>query len=146
VIAVSLLPAASVFAVAASNIAFIIADLAFQPRTADLNMVLASNMGYNAIVQPISLQIVVAVIAFIWVRSAMRAIARADRAEEIAELRGREVEQKMRLNSGVECISQENKLLRGEVTRLTEALHVSRVMSRRKPEPQTQKREEWERT
>ena len=189
-IAVSLLPAASVFPVAASNIAFIIAILAFQARTPELNMVLSSSMGYNAIVQPISLQIVVAVIAYIWVRSAMRAIARADRAEEIAELRGREAEQKIRLNSGVEYISQvlvraangersvraqldnndqlwnianslnllltrigrmsqieqENKLLRGEVTRLTEALHVSRVMSRRKPEPQTQKREEWERT
>jgi hypothetical protein len=187
-IAVSLLPAASVFPVAASNIAFIVAILAFQPRTPELNMVLSSNMGYNAIVQPISLQIVVAVIAYIWVRSAMRAIARADRAEEIAELRGREAEQKMRLNSGVEYISQvlvraangersvraqldnndqlwnianslnllltrigrmsqieqENRLLRGEVTRLTEALHVSRVMSRRKPEPQPQKRGEWE--
>ena len=184
-IAVSLLPPASVFPVAASNIAFIIADLAFQPRTAGLNMVLMSSMGYNAIVQPISLQIVVAVIAYIWVRNAQRALSRADRAEEIAELRGREVEHKTRLNSGVEYLSQilmraangergvraqldnndqlwrianainllltrvgrmgqieqENKLMRKEVARLNEALHVAKVMSRRRPEPTVQNRE-----
>jgi len=91
-IAVSLLPAVTVFAVALSNILFIFAVLAFMPRTPELNMMLASNMAYNTIVQPVTLQIVVAVVAFIWVRSALRAIARADRAEEIAQLQRREAE------------------------------------------------------
>src|SRR5258708_34076905 len=47
---------------------------------------------YNTIIQPVSLQIVVAVVSYIWVRSALRAIARADRAEEIAQLQRREAE------------------------------------------------------
>jgi len=91
-IAVSLLPAVSVFPVALSNILFIFAVLALMPRTPELNMMLSSDMAYNTIVQPVSLQIVVAVVAYIWVRSALRAIARADRAEEIAQLQRREAE------------------------------------------------------
>ncbi len=179
-IAVSLLPAVSIFPVAASNIAFIVADLAFQPRTPDLNMLLTSSMGYNAITQPIALQLVVGVIAYLWVRSALREVARADRAEEVAELRKHAVEQKLQLDAGVEYVSQllirvangerslrvqmnnddqlwrignslnllltrlgrtgqieqENKRLRDEVSRLTEALHVARTLSQRRPEPQ----------
>jgi hypothetical protein len=91
-IAVSLLPAVSVFPVALSNILFILAVLALMPRTPALNMMLASDMAYNTIIQPVSLQIVVAVVSYIWVRSALRAIARADRAEEIAQLQRREAE------------------------------------------------------
>jgi hypothetical protein len=91
-IAVSLLPAVSVFPVALSNILFIFAVLALMPRTPALNMMLASDMAYNTIVQPVSLQIVIAVVSYIWVRSALRAIARADRAEEIALLQRREAE------------------------------------------------------
>jgi hypothetical protein len=179
-IAVSLLPAASIFPVAASNIAFIVADLAFQPRTPGLNMMLTSSMGYNAIMQPIALQLVVGIVAYLWVRSTLREVARADRAEEVAELRKREVEQKLQLDAGVEYVSQilirvangerslrvqmnnddqlwrignslnllltrlgrtgqieqENKRLRDEVSRLTEALHVARTLSQRRPEPQ----------
>jgi hypothetical protein len=82
----------SVFPVALSNILFIIAVLALMPRTPALNMMLSSDMAYNTIVQPVSLQIVVAVVSYIWVRSALRAIARADRAEEIAQLQRREAE------------------------------------------------------
>lgn len=91
-IAVSLLPAISVFYVGFANILFIILVLAFLPHTPALKMILESNMGYSAVVQPISLQIVVAVIAYFWVRSALRSAERADRAEEIAQLRQREVE------------------------------------------------------
>ena len=89
-IAVSLLPPISVFPVALSNIAFIAADLAFQPKTAELHVVLTSSMGFNAIAQPIGLQIVVAVVSFIWVRNALVALARADRAEEVAAMQQRE--------------------------------------------------------
>ncbi|MDQ6659448.1 MAG: hypothetical protein M3Z24_00620 [Chloroflexota bacterium] len=91
-IAVSLLPPITVFPIALGNILFILADLALQPRTAELNMLLTSNMGYNAVLQPVSLQIVVAVVSYIWVRNALHAIARADRAEEIAQLQSREAE------------------------------------------------------
>jgi hypothetical protein len=91
-IAVSLLPAVSVFIVAVCNILFIFAILAFLPRTPELSMLLSSNMAYNAVMQPVILQIVVAVVTFIWVRSALLALARADRAEEIAQLQSREAE------------------------------------------------------
>ena len=112
-IAVSLLTPVSVFPVALSNIVFIAADLLFQPRTPELQMTLSSSMGFNAIAQPISLQIVVAVVSYIWVHSALRAMARADRAEEVAELQQREaeaqrreVERQRHLDAGVQHLSQ----------------------------------------
>ncbi len=71
-IAVSLLPAVSVFYVGFANILFIILIIAFQPHTPALSMMLESTMGYGAVVQPISLQVVVAVISYFWVRSALR--------------------------------------------------------------------------
>src|SRR6266480_1705972 len=95
-IAVSLLPAFSVFPVALVNMLFTIAVLMLAPRTMELNMVLTSNMAYNTILQPLGLQIVVAVVSYIWVRSALRALARADRAEEISRLQRREAELLMR--------------------------------------------------
>lgn len=108
-IAVSLLPAISVFPVACSNILFIIAVIALMPHTMNLNMMLESNMAYNTLVQPVSLQIVVALVSYVWVRSALRALARADRAEEIArlqrreaELLNREMERTRQLNAGSE--------------------------------------------
>jgi hypothetical protein len=91
-IAVSLLPPASVFVVALSNILFIIVVFAFAPRSPELTMFMASPMAYNAVTQPLILQVVVAVVAYLWVRSAQLALARADRAEEIAQLQGREAE------------------------------------------------------
>jgi hypothetical protein len=119
-------------------------------------------------------------VAYIWVRSAMREFARADRAEEVAELRKREVEQKMQIDAGIEYLSQlliraangersvhaqmnndsplwrignslnllltrlgrtgqieqENKRLRDEISRLTEALHVARTLALRRSESQ----------
>jgi hypothetical protein len=91
-IAVSLLPPASVFLVGASNILFILAVFAFVPRSPELNMLLASPMAYNAVIQPLILQVVVGVVAYLWVHSARIALARADRAEEIAQLQSREAE------------------------------------------------------
>ena len=91
-IAVSLLPAISVFPVALGNMLFTIVVLLFAPRSMDLTMVLNSNMAYNTILQPLGLQLIVAVVSYIWVRSALRALARADRAEEISQLQRREAE------------------------------------------------------
>jgi hypothetical protein len=91
-IAVSLLPPTSVFLVGLSNIMFIVAVFAFVPRSMELNMFMNSSMAYNAVVQPLILQVVVGVVAYLWVRSARLALARVDRAEEIAQLQGREAE------------------------------------------------------
>lgn len=105
-IAVSLLPAISVFPIALINILFIIAVILFQTRTPELNMLLHSGMALDIIAQPIALQIIVAVVTYLWVRSALRAIARADRAEEIAGLRQREAERTHQLETGIQQLLQ----------------------------------------
>jgi hypothetical protein len=105
-IAVSLLPARSVFLVMGCNILFIGADLLLQPRTMNMQMMFQSSMVYSAVLQPILLQIIVALITYVWVRSAIQAIARADRAEEIAEMHRREMERAHELDMGVEHLSQ----------------------------------------
>ena len=115
-IAASLLPTISIFPVAISNVLFILGMVAFMPHTAALNLLLKSPMAYDALAQPISLQLVVAAITYMWVRSALRAAVRADRAEEIAalqqskaELQQREIEQKHLMETGI------NELLNGLV-------------------------------
>jgi hypothetical protein len=84
-LAVSLLPARSVFVVATLDSLFIWADITFQPHAPDLAHFLITD-GYAAVGRPIFIQIVVAVILYLWVRSATQAIVRADRAEVIAAL------------------------------------------------------------
>jgi hypothetical protein len=105
-IAVSLLPAESVFLVALTNALFTFIDITFQHHTAALSRFLASNTGYTAIIHPLSLQIIVAVVTYIWVRSTQYAMARADRAEEIAELQKREADRKHQLDTDIEQMSQ----------------------------------------
>ena len=105
-IAVSLLPAASVFPIALGNILFILGDIAFQPHTPALNQLLASGMTYDVIIQPIGLQIIVAVVTYLWVRNALRAIARADRAEEVAELKRRDAQRTHQLETGIQQLLQ----------------------------------------
>jgi hypothetical protein len=112
-IAVSILPVISVFPIALVNILFIIGVFLFQHRTPEMKMMMMSSMAFNMVAQPIVLQIVVAIVSFIWVRSALNAIARADRAEELAALQRREAERQQReiehrrqLDEGVEYLSQ----------------------------------------
>ncbi|GCE18301.1 hypothetical protein KDK_21010 [Dictyobacter kobayashii] len=113
-IAASLLPTRSIFVVAFSNILFIVGMIVLMPHTAALDMLLHSSMAYDAISQPIILQVVIAAITYMWVSSALRAAVRADRAEEIAALQQskallqeREIEQKHLIETGV------NELLQG---------------------------------
>lgn len=65
------------------------ADLAarelFRVHAHDLQLMLGQS-GYSVLIRPIIIQILVAIVAFLWVRSTQRAIARADRAEVIAQL------------------------------------------------------------
>ena len=63
-------------------------------------------MALDVIAQPIALQLIVAIVTYLWVRSAQRAIARADRAEEIAELQRREAERSHQLETGIQQLLQ----------------------------------------
>lgn len=106
VIAASVLPRASGFVVAALNSLLIIGDYAWQPHNANITQ--DTNLYSSATVQtvsflvrPIALQFMLAVVAYLWVRGTDRAIRRADRAEEIAELERREVERTREIEEGV---------------------------------------------
>jgi len=105
-IAVSLLPAISVFPIALVNMLFIVADITFQPHTPALHQLLASSMALDVVAQPIALQIIVAAVTYLWVRSALHAIARADRAEDIAALQHREAERTRQLETGIQQLLQ----------------------------------------
>lgn len=83
--AISLLPAPTVFLIAGCNITFIVLDYQLQPHTADLDTMI-SRAGPEVLARPILLHVLVAVVIYLWVRSAMQAIERADRAEVIAIL------------------------------------------------------------
>ena len=109
-IAVSLLPPGSVFIVALIYSLFVWFDLSFLPHAPDLDQLLAQ-FRYGLILEPILLYVLVAVVTFLWVRGAMQALKRADRAEEIAVLERREVErqqqeieQKRQLDLGIQQI------------------------------------------
>lgn len=85
VIAVSLLVSWSVFIVAAVNSMAFVCFFLFMPHDAALSAVIKTQ-GYAILVCPITIQIVVATVTCLWVRSANRAIQKADRAEVIALL------------------------------------------------------------
>lgn len=83
--AVSFIPEWWAFVVAAVNIFFTLFALIYLPQTAELNAMLV--IDFAGIVTPIILtQIIVSVVAYLWVHSTTQALRRADRAEEIAKL------------------------------------------------------------
>ena len=89
--AVSFLPPAWVFVVAAINSLFAFYALRFLPNSGELHQVL--QVAFPGIITPILLgQWIVATVAFLWVRGAREAILRADRAEEITRLRALEIQ------------------------------------------------------
>jgi hypothetical protein len=111
VLAASVLPRASVFLVAAGNTALIIGNYLLQPHNANIarDAALYSSATVQTIsflVRPIALQMVLAVVAYLWVRGAEDAIRRADRAEEIALLERRDRARTFALEEGVRYLHQ----------------------------------------
>jgi hypothetical protein len=84
-LAVSLLPASSVFVLALFNSLFMWIALLYLPQQADLQFQIYAT-GYSIIVRPVIIQLLVAGVTFLWVKSTERALFRADRAEVIASL------------------------------------------------------------
>jgi hypothetical protein len=107
----SILPRRATFAVAAFNIAVICADYFVQPHAPDLVKEYAQFSGPTEaalvlLARPIALQVILAVIAYLWVRGTDDAIRRADRAEEIAALEHSIADQKRQLDLGIQQILQ----------------------------------------
>lgn len=111
VVGASVLPRRATFGVAAFNIAVICLDFFLQPHAPDLVKEYAQFSGQTEaalvlLARPVALQIILAVIAFLWVRGTDQAIRRADRAEEIAALEHSIADQKRQLDIGIQQILQ----------------------------------------
>lgn len=112
--AVSLLPAWAVFVAMFIHIAFIVSSLTFLfPQSAELRALLHTSALQDALARPIAIQVLVAVISYLWVSSATQAIARANRATTIAaferamaEQNQAEIEQKRLLEESIQMIVQ----------------------------------------
>jgi len=106
---VSLLAPNSVFIVMIYNIAVIVTSLflplSLQPRTAGLILDLQTQW-VPILIRPVAVQLLVAFVCWLWVRSASQAIKRADRAEMIAKLEHELSEQKRELEVGIQQILQ----------------------------------------
>lgn len=82
---VTFLPPWWVFVVAAANCIFTWYSLTYLPLTAELSATL--EVAFAGIVTPIIIsQLIVSVVAYIWVQGASKALVRADRAEELVKL------------------------------------------------------------
>ena len=111
-VAITLLRPKSVFVMAFLHCAFIVGAILLLPHSLEFTPVLAVN-EYEIFLRPITLQIIVAFVTYLWVTSAHQAVKRADRAEVIAELERREVERqqqeivlKRQLDEGIQQILQ----------------------------------------
>ncbi len=108
--AASLLPPSYIFATALVNVLFICGDLYLQRNYPGLaTPVLKTYLHtqfYAALARPASLEIIVGVVIYLWVRSTSQALARADRAELIARLEHELASQKKQLETGIQHILQ----------------------------------------
>lgn len=104
VVAASILPAVSGFFIAVIDAVLIVVDFTLQPHAADVvtNIQLYGTVALLA--RPISLLVIVAVVAYLWVRGTHREINRANRAEEVAALEHAYAEQRRQLEIGVNQI------------------------------------------
>lgn len=108
--AASLLPAPYIFVTALLNSLFVIIEVLLQKTSAGFATpalhAYLQNPFHAVLVRPVALQIVVGVMSFLWVRSTSRAIARADRAEKVAQLEHALAQQKEELEEGIRQILQ----------------------------------------
>ncbi len=103
IIAISLLPGKSIFFVSFFHSAFMLADIILQPHTPDLQL-LIDQTTYSFMVRPLAIQIVVALVTFLWVRNTMKALERANKAEIIVQLEQTIVQERKDLAEGVQQI------------------------------------------
>jgi hypothetical protein len=104
VVAASVLPRISAFIVAIATSVIIGVDFNVQGHAPDLVANIQSQGVVALLARPIALQIIIAVVAYLWVRGTDIAIRRADRAEEIAAMEHAIADQKRQLDIGVQQI------------------------------------------
>jgi hypothetical protein len=109
-VVVAFFPPRSVFIIAPINTAFIILWTIFGRHDQQVADALRHD-AFTVLFPPIALEIYVAVMAFLWVSSAVKAIANLDRSEEIVALERKEIEQqekqlvlKKQLEEGVDTL------------------------------------------
>lgn len=100
-LAVSLIPPLSIFVLAACNSLFIGFDLVYQPHTPVFAHDLIMQFS-PILVRPIGLQIIIAGVAYLWVRDSTKAVLRAERAERVAALEHALAEQKQHLEQDIQ--------------------------------------------
>ncbi len=111
VLAATVLPRRSIFLVAGGNILLVVGTYLLLPHNADIAQDAAR---YSSVMmqtvsllgRPIALQLVLAVVATLWVRGTEDEIRRADRAEEIAAWEARDRERTFALEEGVRYLHQ----------------------------------------
>lgn len=102
VIAATLLAPPAVLLVTVAAIGFTVADILLQPHVSNMNSLYATSDGLlTLIARPVAFQLILGVIGFLWARSTVQSIRRADRAEELAELERRELDRTHELEEGV---------------------------------------------
>jgi hypothetical protein len=107
IVAGLVLPRGFIWFFCVAHCVFILLDYYFLPHTADLNALVVLWKGDSiAYARPILIQIVGALLLFLWARSTDQAIRRADRAEEIAALEHTLADQKRQLDIGIQQILQ----------------------------------------
>ncbi|HEY7976162.1 MAG TPA: hypothetical protein VID72_12520, partial [Ktedonobacterales bacterium] len=85
-IAAATLTPATIMPITVVNCVFILVDIRLQPHTMMWNqMITSSSILYSMIVGPIALHVIVALLSYLWTRSATTALKRTDRAEEIGQ-------------------------------------------------------------
>jgi hypothetical protein len=126
--AVSLLPPVAVFVDALVHICFIVASLLFLfPKSAELQALLQTSSLQDALARPIVIQVLVAVVTYLWVKSALQAIERADRATSIAILEREMAEQGMQVTAEKQQLEESIRQILAVHTRVANGNYTVRV-------------------
>ena len=103
IIAVSLLPINSIIYFSLFHSVFMMGDIILQPHAPDLQL-LVDQTTYSFMVRPLLIQLVAALVTYLWVRNTMKALERANKAELILQLERTIAEQKKELDEGIQQI------------------------------------------
>ncbi len=103
IIAISLLPINSILYFSFFHSVFMMGDIILQPHAPDLQL-LVNQTTYSFMVRPLIIQLVCALVTYLWVSNTIKAMERANKAEVIAELQHTIAEQKKELDEGIHQI------------------------------------------